>query len=303
MTTPSKSTTAKSTSRTVVEKTPVETPEVIETPKVIETPEVKEVEEVTGDSRIPEILSAQSIMEDFAKRYLSIADEIAEYNKAVLAEKSSEWNASKVLDKSKELASPTDANVPANTEIKAARDAWEKLVGEAALARKVVIDVTAKALGINLAAVADRDLTVEGPLKDRRKMAYTIGEQLNMISGLTTDPLAKDAVIEFLLKNPLPSVGRDQARSFGGDSEKSTPKYRVHVKITKGEQELLSEDGFTKSAAALTKPVFGYPRGEAPKSDKLRAAWEAVGNTAETTVQSVVEFDDNGLHYTLTKRQ
>lgn len=277
--------------------------------KSAETPETVPNDVVSDNTvaekevnRIPDYLASNSILEDFCKRYLGVLDEISEYNKAVLAEKSSEWNAHKVFEKARELARPTDKNVKPNDEIKKALETYENLITETAKARKAALDATSKELGITLSATAERNPELEAPLKEKRKLANTIGTQLSQIATMTSDAEATAAVTEFLAKNPLPAIGRDQVSTFGTDGTTSTPKYRVKVTITnKDGVEILNEDGFTKTALALTKPVFGYERGEAPKADKLREAWEKAGNSA-TNVVSPVEFDDNNLHFTITKK-
>jgi O6-methylguanine-DNA--protein-cysteine methyltransferase len=205
------------------------------------------------------------------------------------------------LEKAREFARPTDKNVAPKSDIKKALEAYEKLVNEVARARKEILDVTSKELGITLSATADRNPELEAPLKEKRKIAIEIGTQLSMIAKMTSNEQASAAVTEFLSENPLPAIGRDQTRTFGNDG-KATPKYRVTVEIKKGDAVLLSEDGFTKTALALTKPTFGYERGKSLKSEDLRKAWEAAGNTSEKTVKSPVEFEDNGLTFVITKK-
>lgn len=279
---PAKSTPAKST------------PEKDETAVVSET-----VKPETVENRIPEFLQGEAILAEFCKRYLGIHDEIAEYNKAVLAEKTAEWTGAKVIEKAKQLANPEDAST-ADKEIKAVVDEWEKVITALNLARKNVIDVTAKKLGITLSSTAERDPNIEGPLKERRKIAHTIGSQLSQIAEMTNNANASTAVVEFLSKNPLPMVGRDQTHVFNASESTNTPKYRVIVKVTKDDEELLTENGFTKAALALTNSKFGYDRGKAPKADNLREVWErALKNDANATETS---FSDNGLTFTITKK-
>lgn len=253
------------------------------------------------DERIPSALSRNSILSDFCSRYLAVVDEIASYNKEVLASKDSEWNGPKVIEKARELGRPTDANVKANDGIASALDEWERLITQTAHARKAVLDLTSKELGITLSATQDRNPELEAPMKERRKLADEIGKQLGNIAKMTTDEKASDAVEKFLEANGLPAIGRDQVKSFG-ENEKATPKYRVNVTVSKDGTELLSESGFTKTALKLTQAVFGYERGKAPKQDDLRKAWEAAGNTPETTTVNPVEFDDNQLHFVITKK-
>jgi hypothetical protein len=265
--------------------------DVVDTTSVVETPK----------DRIPKVLSDNAILADFCKQYMGVVDEIAAYNKEVLAEKSSEWNAGKVLEKAREFARPTDKS-KADDSVKSALDAFENLVNELAKARKNVLDVTSKKLGITLSATSDRNPEIEGPLKDKRKFASEIGSQLFQMSKFISDGATGDAVTSFLADNPLPAIGREQARSFGSDGT-TTPKYRVTVKVVnKDGEEILNEDGFTKTALALTKPVFGYERGQALKADKLREVWEKAGNSGDATTQPVVEFTDNDLHFTITKK-
>jgi hypothetical protein len=290
-----KSTPAKATPSNVVTEKDNVNKEAVK-PEETNTPDTAK----TGTDRIPEVLRAQSILADFCKQYLSVYDEIAAYNKAVLAEKSSEWNAAKVMEKARSLARPTEKDAKPNTEIKSALDKFERLVTELNLARKAVLDVTSKNLGISLSAVSDRDPAAEQPLKDRRKIAVELGNQLMMIAKMTTDENASSAVNDFLTALPLPAVGRDQTRSFTDNDGKATPKYRVTVAVfDKDGNQKISEDGFTKAKLALAK---FYPRGEGITSDKLREAWEAAGNNSEKTVVNPVEFDDNELHFVITKK-
>jgi hypothetical protein len=289
------------------------TPEVPEVPVVDETTdsvdEVAEIPEETSEtsetdsetvtdsepkSRIPAPLNIP-VLSDFCARYLNALDEIAEYNKVVLAEKDSEWSAPKILEKAREFAKSDDGQ-----NVKSAIETWESLIGQAQNARRAILDMTAEKLGIQVSAVTDRNPELEGPLKEKRKIAVEIGTQLNTIAGMTTDKTASNAVIEFLKLNPLPAVGRDQTRSFSADGGKATPKYRVTVEVSKNGEVVLTEDGFTKTALALTKL---HERGKAPKSDDLRTAWEAAGNTSEKTVQSPVVFENMGFHYKITKKE
>lgn len=266
----------------------------------VKAPENTEVAEVK--ERIPAALAANPILAEFCNQFLSVFDEITAYNKQVLAEKDSEWNIPKVLEKARELGRPTDKNVKANENIAKALTAWEDLVNAVNVAKRNVLDATSKELGITLSTTAERNSETEAPMKERRRFAIEIGTQLGTIAKMTTNEAASDAVTTFLAENPLPAIGRDQARTFGAD-EKSTPKYRVNVVVTnKDGEKVVDEAGFTKAALALTKPAVGYERGKAPKSDTLREAWEKAGNSAETTVTNPVEFDDNNLHFVISKK-
>ncbi len=259
-------------------------------------------DDVVVESRTPKLLEENTILGSFCQRYLDILDEIAAYNKAVLAERDDEWSPAKLVEQARKFASPDDAkNI--KPEIKNALDKWESLISEATKAKKLLLEATANELGIKLTNTAERDQNVEAPLKEKRKIAFTIGSQLSQIAEMTNDPEASNAVLTFLSNNPLPVIGRDQVRAFGNESGGSTPKYRVTITITnKDGQVLLTEDGFTKTAAALSKPVFNYERGKSPKSDVLRAAWEKAGNSPEKTTVNPVEFDDNDLHYVISKK-
>jgi hypothetical protein len=293
-------TTPTAANKTATKSAPAKaTPAKVEPTNTVAEDKVAVETETTETNRVPEVLSSNSILADFCKRYLDVLDEIADYNKAVLAERDSEWTAAKVMEKAREFGRPTDANVKPKDNVKSALDKFENLVTELAKARKALLDVTSSELGITLSATAERNPELEAPLKEKRKFAVEIGSQLSMIAKMTTDENASTAVEEFLGKNPLPAIGRDQARTFGTDG-KSTPKYRVTVKVyDKDGTEKLSEDGFTKTALALTKL---YERGKAPKSDALREVWEKAGNTSDKTVQSPVEFTDNDLRFVITKK-
>jgi hypothetical protein len=259
------------------------------------------VTETTGvDKRIPESLANNSLLGNFFLRYLDGYDDISKYNEQVLAEKNSGWNTTKVLAKAKEFASPEDP-AQVNEDVKKAYDEFERLVTEMQNARKSVIDATAKVLGISLSDVAQRDPAVEASLKEKRKLAVEIGTQLSTIAKMTTDEDAAKAVEEFFNAYPLPAIGREQTRSFTDDG-KNTPKYRVEITVTKDGTQILKESGFTKTALKLSQPVFGYARGKSLKSEDLRKAWESAGNSPEETKQETVEFEDNGLFYTITKK-
>lgn len=267
------------------------------TTKKTSTP-AKDVE-VKSEERIPEGLLANSILADFCRQYLSVVDLVTNYNDQVLAAKSSDWNATKVLEKAREFANPSDKNVPPNELIKEALKTWSDTVDMMNRARRAVLDVTAKELGITLSATAERNSETEAPLKEKRKIANEIGNQLTTIAKMTSDASASSLVTAFLNANPLPVVGRDQARTFG-ESEKTTPKYRVNVQVIDQDGNVrVNEAGFTKAALALTKL---YERGTSPKSEVLRKAWETAGNTPETTVVDPVEFDDNNLHFVISKK-
>lgn len=258
-------------------------------------------EKPKADSRIPSLLVKNPLIADICRQYLAIVDEIAAYNEEVLAEKTADWTIPKVMEKAKELGNPTDANVPANEDIKAALEMWQALVEQAQHARRNVLEVTSKVLGITLSATTERNAETEKPLKEARSKATEIGKQLSLFAGAITDESASNTVSDFLAKNPLPAVGRDQVTKFG-ENQTATPKYRVTVEVSNVDGVVLvSESGFTKAALALTKH---YPRGEAPKSDALREMWEKAGNTADNTVQSPVVFNDenSGLTFTITKK-
>lgn len=278
---------------------PKETPApVVNEEKVSDT---SVVAEETPKQRIPQALLDQSLLADFCTRYLDAFDKISAYNKEVLASKDAEWNPSKVLVKAQELGNPTDANVQPDTDIKAALTEWENAVNVMNVARRKVVTITASKMGITLSSTAERDPQKEEALKEMHKTAVVIGTQLSMLAGLTTDANAASAVQEFLTENELPAIGRDSTRNFGESGGKATPKYRVTVEVFKNEKSLLKAAGFTKTAAELSKPEFGYERGEQLKSDDLRKAWEAAGNSSEKTVTNPVEFEHNNLKYVITK--
>lgn len=275
------------------EETKPETVETVPNDAVVQE-EVKE--EVKP--RIPEVLNANPIIVEFANQYLKWADDIAAYNKEVLAEKTSDWNGHKVLEKAREFARPTDKSEP-DAEILDVLKKYEAAQDAYNLARRTVLDAAAKKLGITLSNTTERDPNREAPLKEGRKTANVIGQQLKSFAEMTRDEATTNAVITFLEANPLPMVGRDQTYSFT-DNAKGTPKYRVHISVTNADgDEVVSEDGFTKAAAALTKH---YERGQSPKTDTLREMWEKAGNTPSETKVDPVEFTDNNLTYKISKK-
>lgn len=254
------------------------------------------------ETRIPENLTTNNLLAEFCRMYLVTADEIAEYNKSVLTERTDGWTNAKVLEKAKELGNPTDANIAPVTEIADFLTKYEDYLTAFNFARKELLEATAKHLGIVLTATNERDQTVEGPLKEKRNQATQIALQLGNIANMTADTVTKEAVKEFLESNPLPMVGRDQVRNFNAETS-SVPRYRVDVTVTKGGDTLLTTQGFSKAAAALSNSKFGYERGKSLNADDLRLAWEKAGNSATSPYAvSPVTFEDNGLVFTITKR-
>jgi hypothetical protein len=289
------------TSTTAKNKTAAPAPksEVVATPDVDVVGTLPVVEETPN--LIPAELQANPILVNFCERYLEFVTEATAYNKAVLSQKDSDWTPSKVLVKAREIARPTDANVKPNENVKSAIEAFEQAATALNLARKNAVEVAAKELGITLTSTVERNAETEAPLKEKRKLAVVIGSQLMQIAEMTNDKVTADAVVKFFAENPLPAIGRDQAHTFDGNSS-ATPKYRVTVLVTDKEgNEKLHADGFTKAAQGLTK---FYDRGQAPKSEDLRAFWEKAGNSAENTPVPTVEFEDvdAGLRFSIIKK-
>lgn len=285
----------------------MDTPVVEENTNITESDNVEEMTAVvpeddntTETPRVPEALADNVILKEFCDRYLEVFDEISKYNEAVLSAKDDEWTPVKVLTKAREFGSPDNA-ADIKVDVKKALDEFDAAATALSLARKNLLEVTSKELGITLSSTIERNAETEAPLKEKRKLATEIGKNLAMIASMTNDKNAANAVTTFFANFPLPAIGRDQASTFGSDST-STPKYRVNVVVTKNDEIVVEESGFTKAALALTKPVCGYERGKAPKSDTLRAAWEKEGNTPEKTVTNPVVFEDNGLKFTITKK-
>jgi hypothetical protein len=268
------------------------------TTEVVET-EVTEVTETV--SRIPEAFKDNAMITGFFEQYLGVVDLIAEYNASVLKTAHAEWDRHKLLAKGKELGRPFDANVAPVDGILELLKSYENAMETLAFARDALINATAGHLGVSLSTVgAERDKEKEVPLQEARKTGVSIGNLLNNIAAMNTDPVTSEGITKFLNENPLPVVGRNDARALSSDaSVASTPKYRLKVVITKDGAKLLEADGITKAVQALNQPVFGYAKGTAPKADVLRKAWEAAGNGPGKTVQSTVTFQDNGLEYSL----
>jgi hypothetical protein len=270
------------------------------TKDIVKETEITETEEVK--SRIPSSLDDNPILVDFCNRYLEVADEIAKYNEEVLKKSDNEWTRPKLLEEAKKLGRPDDMK-NSNPTILEALKQYENAVEQLSIVRDSLYGTVANELGITLSATTgERDPEKEAPLKEKRKLAVSLGSTLNMMAEMSSDKDTTHAVTEFLVTNPLPIVGREQSRSFSGEDNKPTPRYRVKVTVSKDGNVLGEYDGFTKTALALSAPTFNYPRGESPKADKFRQAWEAAGNTTCNTVKSTVEFEDNGLHYILTQK-
>lgn len=267
-----------------------------------EIQETENTETSENDALIAQ-LSSNPILADFTKKYLAVYNEIAEYNREVLAAKDSEWNVGKVMAKANEFAKPEpNSGVKADEEIASLMKSYEELLIQAARAKKSVVDATAKKLGITLSATSERDPVREEELKNKRSVGIVLGKRLNDIAEMFSDKEMSSAIEKFLTQNPLPAVGRQSSHSFTGNDGKATPKYRVKVEVYKGDEKLEEFDGFSKAALSLSNSKFGYERGKSLKADAFRNAWEAAGNSSEKTTQSVVEFTDNGLKFVLTKK-
>jgi hypothetical protein len=259
--------------------------------------------EVTEVSPIPVYLNDNKMLLEFCNRYLAGAVEIADYNTSVLKKTDNEWTQSKILAKAKELGRPEDASIEPNAAIREALVKYENIVEEFAVIKKALLETTATELGISLSnAGAERNMETETALKEKRKLTLTIATTLKTMAEMSMDSQLKDAITEFLENNPLPVVGREQVSTFVGNDAKPTPRYRVKVEVIKDGHVVLTEDGFTKAALALGKPIFGYPKNGSPNAHKLREVWEAAGNATGNTVKPVVEFEDNGLHFILTQK-
>jgi hypothetical protein len=293
--------TTPTTNKTAPKSTP--TPKKDETVVVDEkTPLQDDVKvEETPKNRIPEYLANNPIFAEFCKRYLETFDDISKYNKSVLASKDSQWTTTKILEKAREMARPTEAGKEPNKNVLKALEDFERLINEMNVARRAVVDAASKELGISTVVTDARDPEKEAPLKEARKTAVELGKQLNLIADMTQDKKSSDEITKFLTDFPLPAIGRDQVHTFGGDT-KATPKYRLSIKVAKGDEVLMEGEGITKTALALSNPKFGYERGKSLSADELRKAWESAGNSSENTVQPTVEFTDNGLTFTLTKK-
>lgn len=265
------------------------------------TPETEENSETEDAPRIPDVLAGNTIFNEFCGRYLAVFDEITQYNKEIAAEKDSEWTTTKVLSKARELGNNDDAN-KIDKDVQAALAEFDKAADVLAKMKRAVIETTAKKLGINLSSVAERDKSKEAPLKEKRSFGINIGTKMSEIAQMTNDKDASEAIQGFFKKFPMPAIGRDSARTFG-EGGKATPKYRVLVSVKNSDGEVLmdEEKGFTKAAAKLQQPVFGYDKENRPKADKLREAWEKAGNSPEKTVTNPVVFEDNNLTFEIRK--
>lgn len=258
-------------------------------------------EEPTGKDRIPKLLSEQAIFLEFLSKYLEGYDEVSEYNTRVLGNKDSEWNSYKILEEARKLARPTSGE--ANANVKDALTVWENLVNEMNRAKQNVIQATAKELGIEYSAGSERDPEVEVALKEKRKTAINIGEQLTKIADMSMDKNLKEEIVSFLKTYEMPAVGRNQTHSFEVDGSAKTPKYRIKVTVSRNDEVVLEADGITKLVQSL--PKF-YERGKSPKADVFRKAWESAGNNIDETKTPTVSFKDDSvtppLVYTLTKK-
>lgn len=249
-------------------------------------------------NRIPESLAKQAIFQEFLSTYLDGFDEISGYNSKVLTKSDSEWNSYKIMDKAREMARPVNGG-EVNDTVKDALEAYETLNTELNRAKQAVLQATAKELGIEFSAGSERDMDLEAALKEKRKTAINIGDQLTKIAEFTGNEQVKSDIKAFLDKYQMPAVGRNQTHSFSAEGS-GTPKYRVKVTVSRDGEELFTEDGFTKTAQSLTK---FYERGKAPKADKLRAVWENAGNTMDSQPQPRVEFIDNDLTFVITSKK
>lgn len=254
-------------------------------------------------SRIPDSLASNPILADFANKYLEVVDLIAEYNKSVLTPAKSEWTNAKLNEAGRKLARPDDPKLKGNPDLLKLLVAMENAQDALNLARKSFFDGVADKLGVVRDTTAERDLEKEAELKNKRSFASTIGTQLSQIASLTSDTEASAAVESFLNENKLPAVGRNSVTSFGGENPgKGTPRYRVSIRIEKDGNVLLEKgEGFTKTAAALSRPEFGLEKEQRPTAEDFRNVWEKAGNSGDNPAATPeVVFENHGLTYTLS---
>jgi hypothetical protein len=274
--------------------------------KATENTETVSEEVVTEEkevSPIPAALNSNPILVSFCQQYLDVIAPITEYNNSIFKKSNSEWDRHKLLAEAKKLGSPMDANEEAVPAIKEAFEVYENVLASLAVVRADLVNITAKHLGVSLETLGgERDETKEADLKEKRKFAFGLGETLKQMALYSADKASSEAVNKFLKNNELPAVGRQQTTSFTTESTTATPKYRVKVTVAKEGHTIGEFDGFSKTAIAMTGAAYGYPKGEALKADKLRQAWEAAGNGPSSTVNPTVEFEDNGLTFTLTQK-
>jgi hypothetical protein len=246
------------------------------------------------DERIPEVLRSEMIISAMLTNYLRYTDEIAQYNADVLKRTDGEWTPNKLLAKAKEWARPIQGDP--DSDALAVVQALEKAQSTLNAARQQVVKFTADKMGVSLSNVTERDSEREVPLKQNRIKAVEISKQMDAFRQNVEDTDAGSALGQFLKDFPVPQVGRE-GKFDPTDTATGAPKYRVRVEVFRGDERLLSENGFTKTALALPKY---HARGQAPKSDKLREVWEAAGNTSDNVVQPVVQWENAGLRYVIT---
>ncbi len=267
-----------------------------------ETENIEMVEEKKV-SPIPDVLNSNPILVNFCQQYLDAIVPITEYNDSLFKKSNTEWDRHKLLAEAKKLGRPMDANEKAVPEILESLKKYENAVEALSVIKAELVGVTAKHLDVSLESMGgEKDEAKEAELKEIRKHAFGLGDILKQMAVFSADKESTAAVNEFLAANALPAVGRAQFTSFTAESAVSVPKYRVKVTVAKEGHVIGEFDGFSKTAIAMTNAVYSYPKGDALKADKLRAAWEAAGNGPSNTVKPIVEFEDNGLTFTLTQK-
>ena len=240
------------------------------------------------------------IMRNMGDRILQARKRISQYNEKVLTKTDDDaWTPTKLVREAKKMARPEDASkeIDKNADnllrtMEAAQDAVNK-------ARMQLAEFAAKKLNVSMSAdKAQRDDTVEDELKELRSKAVSVLKMLQSQLEFVTDPATKDMISSFLAENDIPQVGREGTLRVT-DEAVGTPKYRVDVTASKGDEILFNEKGFTKAALAAKKL---HAKGASPDPDHFRKAWEDAGNKAGETKQSTVTVEYDGVRYTLVAR-
>lgn len=247
--------------------------------------------------------TANKLLESMVSTYLAAVDEIRQHNATYLVDAPADRDAptpNKLLGKAKEEGRDEDVE---DSELDKLLTAYQNAWDAVSSTKLAVAKYYAAKHGIELAPEAPKaDESEVDALKEQRKAAVKVAKLLNDITENLDDKTTTSTLETFLTDYSLPEVGR-KAEWSATDKSVGTPKYRVQVKAVRNGESLLDDkegSGFAKAAQYIAK--HHEKRADAPTANDFRAAWEAKGNQPGETKQATVEFEREGIVYTMTAK-
>lgn len=264
---------------------------------------------VNPDDERLAVFAGDTVLVSSGQSLLSLVDEITEFNKTYLSEKSEEeseygtfWKQVKFtqgLANEAPEGTPKETITAAQKLDKAIVTAQERLQD----ARNKAAEFAAEYLGIEVAAdkpKLDKDDPEYKRLQEQvRKPAVTLAQTLRQLAdgiGLV-DPDKKETILSWLNQYPIPQIGREGELNVTEDRA-TAKRHRVDIWVTDGNGNSLFNTGkeplkgFTAVAAKNRKdqPI--------PDADTLREAYEKNGGPDGKEVT----FAHEGVTFRMVKR-